>query len=60
MKNPFEDNSTLGFKIPVTVCLFHSLSSVVKADKASGPSSKHDIEQVGVLYAGGQLSLEMF
>ncbi|KAM5296967.1 polycystin-1-like protein 3 [Glossophaga mutica] len=46
LKSPLENNSTMGFKIPVTVCLFHSLSNVVKADKASGPSSKHDIEQV--------------
>ncbi|XP_028357897.1 polycystic kidney disease protein 1-like 3 [Phyllostomus discolor] len=46
MKNPFENNSTLGFRIPVTVCLFHSLSNVAKADKASGSSSKHDIAQV--------------
>ncbi|XP_053522580.1 polycystic kidney disease protein 1-like 3 [Artibeus jamaicensis] len=46
LKSPFENNSTLDFKIPVTVCLFHSLSDVVKAGKASRPSSKHDIEQV--------------
>ncbi|XP_059523555.1 polycystin-1-like protein 3 isoform X2 [Myotis daubentonii] len=46
LKSPFQNSSTLGFQIPVTVCLVHSLSSVVKADEASGPRSKHDIEQV--------------
>ncbi|EPQ17033.1 Polycystic kidney disease protein 1-like 3 [Myotis brandtii] len=46
LKSPFQNNSTLGFQIPVTVCLVHSLNGVAKADKASGPRSKPDIEQV--------------
>uniref|UniRef100_A0A671EH09 Polycystin 1 like 3, transient receptor potential channel interacting n=1 Tax=Rhinolophus ferrumequinum TaxID=59479 RepID=A0A671EH09_RHIFE len=45
LKSPFQNNSTLDFKIPVAVCLFHSLN-VVKADKASRPRSKHDVEHV--------------
>ncbi|KAM7059204.1 polycystin-1-like protein 3 [Molossus nigricans] len=46
LKSPFQNNSTLGFKIPVTVCLFHSLDDVMKAGGASGPRSKHGIKQV--------------
>ncbi|XP_015414276.1 PREDICTED: polycystic kidney disease protein 1-like 3 [Myotis davidii] len=46
LKSPFQNNSTLGFQSPVTVCLIHSFSGVVKADEAMGPRSKHGIEQV--------------
>lgn len=60
LKSPFQNSSTLGFHIPGAVCLAHSLNSVVEADAASGPRSKHDIEQVGVVQAPGQLSLETF
>ncbi|KAM5208636.1 polycystin-1-like protein 3 isoform 2-T3 [Hipposideros larvatus] len=44
-KSPFQNN-ILGFKLPVAVCLFHSLNNVVKAGEASQLSPKHDIEQV--------------
>lgn len=60
LKSPFQNSSTLGFHIPATLCPVHSLNGVVKADAASGPRPGHDIEQVGVVHATGQLSLETF
>lgn len=58
LKSPFQNSSALGFQLPVTLCRIHSLNSVGKADAASGPRSKHDVEQVGAVHATGQLSLE--
>ncbi|KAM8776480.1 LOW QUALITY PROTEIN: polycystin-1-like protein 3 [Rhynchonycteris naso] len=46
LKNPFQNNSALGFSIPVTVCPPHSLLCAAKADEAGRPGSKHNIEQV--------------
>ncbi|XP_036087305.1 polycystic kidney disease protein 1-like 3 isoform X4 [Rousettus aegyptiacus] len=45
-RSPFQNSSTVGFRIPGTVCLFHPPSTVVEALEASRPRSKHDIKQV--------------
>ncbi|XP_039707853.1 polycystin-1-like protein 3 isoform X3 [Pteropus medius] len=45
-RSPFQNISTVGFRILGTVCLFHILNTVVEATEASRPRSKRDIEQV--------------
>nr|XP_023493010.1 polycystic kidney disease protein 1-like 3 isoform X3 [Equus caballus] len=46
LKSPFQNSSSLGFHVPVTVCLFHSPNDVVQAGEAGQQRSKPDVEQV--------------
>uniref|UniRef100_A0A8C9DH02 Polycystin 1 like 3, transient receptor potential channel interacting n=1 Tax=Prolemur simus TaxID=1328070 RepID=A0A8C9DH02_PROSS len=46
LKIPFQNNSSLGFRVPVSVCLFHSLNSVMEAGEGSSQNSEQDAEQV--------------
>uniref|UniRef100_A0A2K6SHL1 Polycystin 1 like 3, transient receptor potential channel interacting n=1 Tax=Saimiri boliviensis boliviensis TaxID=39432 RepID=A0A2K6SHL1_SAIBB len=46
LRIPFQNNSSLGFKVPVTVCLFDSFNNVIKAEEGSWQGSKHDPQQV--------------
>ncbi|XP_078213738.1 polycystin-1-like protein 3 isoform X1 [Callithrix jacchus] len=46
LRIPFQNNSSLGFKVPATLCLFHSFNNVIKAGEGSWQGSKHDPEQV--------------
>ncbi|XP_007991951.3 polycystin-1-like protein 3 [Chlorocebus sabaeus] len=46
LRIPFLNNSGLDFKVPATVCPFHSFNDVTKAGEGSWLESKRDTEQV--------------
>uniref|UniRef100_A0A2K5R3E3 Polycystin 1 like 3, transient receptor potential channel interacting n=1 Tax=Cebus imitator TaxID=2715852 RepID=A0A2K5R3E3_CEBIM len=46
LRIPFQNNSSLGFKVPATICLFHYFNNVIKAGEGSWQGSKRDPEQV--------------
>uniref|UniRef100_A0A2K5DFV1 Polycystin-1-like protein 3 n=1 Tax=Aotus nancymaae TaxID=37293 RepID=A0A2K5DFV1_AOTNA len=46
LRIPFQSNSSLGFKVPAAICLFHSFNNVIKAGEGSWQGSKRDPEQV--------------
>ncbi|XP_024306022.1 polycystin-1-like protein 3 isoform X1 [Homo sapiens] len=46
LRIPFQNNNSLGFKVPPTVCPFHSLNNVTKAGEGSWLESKRHTEPV--------------
>uniref|UniRef100_G1R164 Polycystin-1-like protein 3 n=1 Tax=Nomascus leucogenys TaxID=61853 RepID=G1R164_NOMLE len=46
LRIPFENNNSLSFKVPATVCPFHSFNDATKAGERSWLESKSDTEQV--------------
>ncbi|KAM9046584.1 LOW QUALITY PROTEIN: polycystin-1-like protein 3 [Megaptera novaeangliae] len=46
LQSPFPNSSNLGSRMPVTVCLFHSLNNITKTSEASRQRPKDDTEQV--------------
>uniref|UniRef100_A0A8D2F2E6 Polycystin-1-like protein 3 n=1 Tax=Theropithecus gelada TaxID=9565 RepID=A0A8D2F2E6_THEGE len=46
LRIPFLNSSSLDFKVPATVCPFHSFNDVTKAGEGSWLASKRDTEQV--------------
>ncbi|XP_070940970.1 polycystin-1-like protein 3 isoform X4 [Macaca nemestrina] len=46
LRIPFLNSSSLDFKVPATVCPFHSFNDVTKAGEGSWLESKRDTEQV--------------
>uniref|UniRef100_A0A8C9GMD7 Polycystin 1 like 3, transient receptor potential channel interacting n=1 Tax=Piliocolobus tephrosceles TaxID=591936 RepID=A0A8C9GMD7_9PRIM len=46
LRIPFLNSSSLDFKVPATVCPFHSFNDVTKAEEGSWLESKRDTEQI--------------
>eukprot|EP00069_Balaena_mysticetus_P007632 bmy_19154T0 len=46
LQSPFPNSSNLSSRMPVTVCLFHSLNNITKTSEASRQRPKDDTEQV--------------
>uniref|UniRef100_A0A2K5ISM7 Polycystin-1-like protein 3 n=1 Tax=Colobus angolensis palliatus TaxID=336983 RepID=A0A2K5ISM7_COLAP len=46
LRIPFLNSSSLDFKVPATVCPFHSFNDVTKAEEGNWLESKRDTEQV--------------